>query len=76
VASSGGGRPAELVIDGYRDFRRVAFGGFSTIYTAYQERFDRTVAVKVLNAEITDPEAARRFADECRAAGGCPTSRG
>ncbi|WP_165035129.1 serine/threonine-protein kinase [Candidatus Protofrankia californiensis] len=57
------------VIEGYRDFRRIAIGGFSTVYTAYQERFARTVAVKVLGTDIGDADALRRFTRECQASG-------
>ncbi|KLL12404.1 hypothetical protein FrCorBMG51_05240 [Protofrankia coriariae] len=61
--------PPGPAIEGYRDFRRVAIGGFSTVYTAYQERFARTVAVKVLSADVGDAAALRRFTRECQASG-------
>lgn len=57
------------VISGYSDLAFIAKGGFSSVYKARQERFDRTVAVKVLRADMRDPEARRRFADECRLTG-------
>jgi serine/threonine protein kinase len=66
VTDERGGGPT---IDGYRSFRPIAQGGFSIVYTAYQDRFDRTVAVKVLNADLRDAAAARRFARECRVTG-------
>ncbi|WP_261565071.1 serine/threonine-protein kinase [Frankia gtarii] len=57
------------IIDGYRSLRPIAQGGFSIVYTAYQDKLDRTVAVKVINADLLDAAAARRFARECRATG-------
>lgn len=56
-------------IPGYRDLVRVGAGGFSMVYRAHQEAFDRTVAVKVLTVELVDETAQRRFQRECRASG-------
>jgi ABC-type transport system substrate-binding protein len=55
-------------IEGYRDFTRLGAGGFAIVYRAYQERFDRIVAVKVLNQTL-DGRALRRFERECQATG-------
>lgn len=55
-------------IDGYRNFQRLGAGGFAVVYRAYQDRFDRVVAVKVLNQTL-DPKALRRFERECQATG-------
>jgi hypothetical protein len=57
------------VITGYRDLARIAEGGFSAVYTAYQETLGRTVAVKVLHADTSDPVARQRFRDECELTG-------
>jgi serine/threonine-protein kinase PknK len=57
------------VITGYRDLVRIAVGGFSTVYTAYEETLGRTVAVKVLHADAHDPTARRRFQHECELTG-------
>lgn len=57
------------VIVGYRDLARIAEGGFSTVYTAYQETLGRTVAVKVLHADTRDPAARQRFREECELTG-------
>lgn len=57
------------VISGYSDLAFIAEGGFSSVYKARQEQFDRTVAVKVLHADMRDAAARRRFADECRLTG-------
>ncbi len=64
----GGGSPGPP-IEGYRDFQRIATGGFSTVYTAHQERFARTVAMKVLGTNLGDADALRRFTRECQASG-------
>jgi serine/threonine protein kinase len=32
-------------VPGYRDLEAIGRGGFSTVFTAYQEHFDRTVAL-------------------------------
>ncbi|MDZ5447685.1 serine/threonine-protein kinase [Micromonospora sp. 4G57] len=60
---------ATPVIAGYRDLTRIAEGGFSTVYTAYQETLGRTVAVKVLRADARDPAAQQRFRSECELTG-------
>jgi serine/threonine protein kinase len=58
-----------LRIHGYRSFQLIAHGGYSIVYTAYQERLDRTVAVKVISSDLRDATAERRFTRECRAVG-------
>jgi serine/threonine-protein kinase PknK len=55
-------------IAGYRDLQLIGSGGFSKVYTAYQERFARTVAVKVITVELSD-DARRRFQREQLTAG-------
>ncbi|WP_239347469.1 serine/threonine-protein kinase [Frankia sp. CiP3] len=57
------------MIPGYRSFTVIAHGGFSTVYSAYQDHLDRTVAIKVINADLRDSAAERRFTRECRATG-------
>jgi serine/threonine protein kinase len=56
-------------VPGYRDLAQIGRGGFSTVFTAYQEHFDRTVALKILEIEMVDEQSQRRFARECAAAG-------
>lgn len=56
-------------IEGYSDFHLIGSGGFSRVYRAYQERYDRTVAVKVLNVVDLDEKAMRRFERECALTG-------
>jgi serine/threonine-protein kinase len=58
------------LVDGrYRVRDRVAGHGRATVYTAVDERLDRTVAVKIVHAgEVTGDEFAERFAGEARAA--------
>ncbi|WP_322760015.1 serine/threonine-protein kinase [Frankia sp. Cr2] len=57
------------MISGYESFTAIAQGGFSTVYSAYQVGLDRTVAIKVINADLRDSAAERRFRRECRATG-------
>lgn len=55
-------------IAGYRDLVVIGRGGSSVVYRAWQERFERYVAVKVLSAEF-DETASRRFVREMRLTG-------
>ncbi len=55
-------------VPGYRELARIGHGGFSVVYRAVQESFERDVALKVLTVG-TDEEARRRFMREVRLAG-------
>lgn len=55
-------------VPGYRELARIGHGGFSVVYRAVQESFERPVALKVLTVG-TDEEARRRFLREMRLAG-------
>jgi serine/threonine-protein kinase len=48
----------------YRVEERIGRGGMGTVYRATDETLQREVALKVLNAELNDPEIARRFRAE------------
>jgi len=48
----------------YRVLDRLGRGGMGTVYRAVDETLHRDVAIKVLNAELNDPEVARRFRAE------------
>src|SRR4051812_28417453 len=63
-----GGR-GRTMIDGYDAFEVIGSGGMSTVYRARQERFDRTVAVKVLNLSQLSERTQERFQLECRRTG-------
>jgi serine/threonine protein kinase len=59
----------DLGIDGLTDINEVARGGFSTVFRARQTILDRTVAVKLIHATVTDTAGAERFLREVKAAG-------
>lgn len=56
-------------IEGYDDLVVIGRGGFSTVYAATQVDLGRRVAVKVLNFDVSDGAAQRRFERECKVVG-------
>ena len=48
----------------YQVLDRIGRGGMGTVYRAIDETLHREVAIKVLNAELNDPEVAKRFRAE------------
>jgi len=56
------------LVDGrYRIRTRVARGGMATVYTAVDERLERTVALKIIHtAQHRDPQFVERFTDEAK----------
>jgi serine/threonine-protein kinase PknK len=56
--------PAPPSIFGYRDLVVIGRGATATVYRAVQDGFDRQVAVKVLNVDISDRRAQKRFQRE------------
>jgi beta-lactam-binding protein with PASTA domain/tRNA A-37 threonylcarbamoyl transferase component Bud32 len=56
------------LIDGrYRIRGRVARGGMATVYTATDERLERTVALKIIHpSQARDPRFLERFTDEAK----------
>src|SRR5262245_7736023 len=53
----------------YRVVSRIGAGGMGEVYLARDTRLDRTVALKILPADVaTDPERMRRFVQEAKAA--------
>ena len=48
----------------YRVLERIGRGGMGTVYRAVDETLEREVAIKVLNADVTEPEALKRFRTE------------
>lgn len=58
-----------VVDDRYRVTTRVASGGMATVYLATDSRLDRTVALKVMHAELArDEDFVRRFIGEAKSA--------
>src|SRR5262249_42315217 len=55
-----------VTVPGYRDLRQIGRGGFSVVYRAYQERLERTGAVKILSGEFSDTRAGEAFLRELR----------
>ena len=58
---------ADESVPGYRELTRIGHGGFSVVYRAVQESFERAVALKVLSIG-PDEDARRRFQREVRLA--------
>jgi len=48
----------------YKVLDRVGRGGMGTVFRALDDTLNREVAIKILNAELNDPEVARRFRAE------------
>jgi serine/threonine protein kinase len=51
-------------IPGFGDLTVIGHGSTATVYRARQEGFDREVAIKVLNVDISDRRAQKRFQRE------------
>ncbi len=58
-----------LDIAGFEDLVEIGRGGFGVVYRARQTALDRTVAIKVMAAEASDPDTLRRFERETRILG-------
>jgi serine/threonine protein kinase len=57
------GVPAELVAAGFENPEEIGRGGFGVVYRCSQPELDRTVAVKVLTADV-EPDNVERFVRE------------
>ncbi|GAB2633117.1 protein kinase [Prescottella soli] len=66
--ATGAGAAAELRGAGFDDVQQIGSGGFGVVYRCAQPELDRTVAVKVLTADL-DEESLTRFLREQRAMG-------
>lgn len=52
----------------YRIIRRLGEGGMGVVYEAFDDRLDRTVALKLMREAVTGPVGVERFWREARAA--------
>lgn len=59
----------DLGIPDVEDSTEIGRGGFGVVYKAHQARFDRTIAVKVLEQAQLDEAGRQRFERECKALG-------
>jgi serine/threonine-protein kinase PknK len=62
------GIAAELAAAGFEDVDEIGRGGFGVVYRCVQPSLDRTVAIKVLTADL-EPDNLQRFLREQRAMG-------
>ena len=62
------GQPAGQLLDGrYRVTSSIAHGGMATVYLGVDTRLDRTVAIKIMHAELAaDEDFVARFVREAR----------
>ncbi|MFE3730053.1 serine/threonine-protein kinase, partial [Nocardia sp. NPDC059154] len=54
----------ELAAAGFEDADEIGRGGFGVVYRCTQPELDRTVAVKVLTAELDEENRARFFREQ------------
>ena len=61
TSSTAGGDSPDLGIPGFEQPVEVGRGGFGVVYRAYQPKFNRTVAIKVLTGAAVDSKTRERF---------------
>jgi serine/threonine-protein kinase len=59
---------ATVLNDRYELRRPIGAGGMAEVFEAHDRRLQRTVAIKVLRADVPDPQARQRFEREARMA--------
>lgn len=62
-------RGGSVAVEGYRVGEVIGQGASATVYAAHDERFNRPVAIKVLNVGRLDAATLARFEAECRLTG-------
>jgi eukaryotic-like serine/threonine-protein kinase len=68
--SPAGGRRLPATIGSYRVVDRIGKGAMGVVYSAYDDRSGRSVAIKVMMADLEgDPETRERFYREAKIAG-------
>jgi serine/threonine-protein kinase len=58
--------PGSLVGGTYRVVDELGRGSMGVVLSAFDQKLERTVAIKVIRAEMLDPSLRRRFMDEAR----------
>jgi hypothetical protein len=57
-------------IDRYEILEPIARGGMGSLYLAFDPKINRRVAIKTINADLTEDEVRKRFTREAHAIGG------
>jgi len=68
MATDSAGGPVGRTVGNYAIEARLGAGGMGEVFRARDLRLDRAVAIKLLPADVSDPERLRRFQLEARAA--------
>src|SRR3954462_15175804 len=61
-------RPGDMIAGKYLLDRLLGQGGMGAVYAAKHVKLSKAVAIKIMLADTSNPEAAQRFLNEGRAA--------